>query len=249
MPELSIVAAIALSFLIAGIVKGTVGLGLPTISLGLMVLVVELPVAMTLVLVPSFVINVWQAATGGHARETLNRIWPLLSMVFGTVWIGTQALARIDLDLLSGLLGCLLVIHAIVNLAGIRYSVPRHKERGVGLITGVINGVLTGMTGSFTVPGVIYLQAIGLDRDRLIQAMGMLFLVSTVALAAALGSNNLIGLNDGLLSFAALVPAFVGVYAGRSIRQRLSEKLFQRVFLFALLVLGIYIVFSSALRF
>jgi uncharacterized membrane protein YfcA len=105
-----------------------------------------------------------------------------------------------------------------------------------------VNGVLTGMTGSYVVPGVLYLQGIGLARDQLIQAMGMLFLVSTIALGLALGSNDLLNAELGLLSAAALVPALIGMALGQSLRRRLPEPLFRRVFFTALLLLGGYII-------
>ncbi len=106
---------------------------------------------------------------------------------------------------------------------------------------GAINGVLTGMTGSFVVPGVMYLQALGLPRDMLIQAMGMLFTVSTLALAAALGGNGLLTAERGALSAAALLPAIIGMAAGRRIRRSLSEPQFRRLFFVSLLLLGAYI--------
>ena len=45
---------IALIFLLAGAVKGVVGLGLPTVSLGLLTVVFGLKGAMVLMIVPSF---------------------------------------------------------------------------------------------------------------------------------------------------------------------------------------------------
>jgi hypothetical protein len=108
-----------------------------------------------------------------------------------------------------------------------------------------MNGVLTGMTGSFVVPGVMYLQSIGLAKDALIQAMGMLFALSTMALALALKSNDLLTMEQGVASVTALLPAIAGMMFGRRIRQAISEKLFRKVFFIALLVLGAYIVFSA----
>ena len=105
-----------------------------------------------------------------------------------------------------------------------------------------MNGVLTGMTGSFVVPGVMYLQAIGLPRDMFIQAMGILFTASTVALAVALQGNNLLTAELGALSAAAILPALAGMIFGQRIRRTLSESKFRRVFFSALLVLGIYII-------
>ena len=107
-------------------------------------------------------------------------------MATATVWLGAGALTRVDVSWLSALLGLLLVIYAAVNLSGFRPALTVRQERWAGPLTGVANGVLTGMIGSFVVPGVLFLQAIGLSRDALVQAMGMLFALSTLALALAL---------------------------------------------------------------
>ena len=101
------------------------------------------------------------------------------------------------------------------------------------------------MTGSFVVPGVLFLQAIGLSRDMLIQAMGMLFTASTLALAFALRANDLLTMELGTLSAVALLPAIIGMALGQRVRQKLSEQLFRRVFFISLLMLGAYIIASA----
>ncbi len=235
------------TFLIAGAVKGIIGLGLPTLSLALLAVAIGLPEAMSLLLVPSFVTNLWQAAVGGHGRAILRRIWPFLVMAMATVWLGANALTRVDLSLLSALLGGLLVVYSTVNLIGYRFPLSARHEVWVGPLVGSVNGLLTGMTGSFVVPGVMFLQAIGLSRDMLIQAMGLLFAASTLALAFALQRNNLLTFELGALSAAALLPAIVGMVVGQHIRKVLPEQLFQRVFFVSLLLLGAYII-ANALR-
>ncbi|MCW5773582.1 MAG: sulfite exporter TauE/SafE family protein [Rhodospirillaceae bacterium] len=237
--------AILATFFLAGTVKGVIGLGLPTVSLGLLTVAIGLPQAMALLLLPSFVTNLWQALAGGHTRAVLRRLWPFLLMATATVWIGAAALVRADAALLSALLGLLLVTYGAVNLAGWRIAIPAAQETWLGPAFGTANGILTGMTGSFVVPGVMFLQAIGLPRDMLIQAMGMLFTASTLALAAALGGHGLLTGPLGLASALAVLPALAGMVAGQAIRRRLSERLFRRVFFAALLALGGYIVAAS----
>ena len=92
-------------------------------------------------------------------------------------------------------------------------------KNGWAPLAGLVNGVLTGMTGSFVVPGVMYLQALGLSRDALIQAMGMLFTVSTLALGFALQANDLLRMEHGALSTMALAPAVAGMVIGQRIRK------------------------------
>ena len=240
--DLSTVIVVAAVFVVAGTVKGVVGLGLPTVSLALLTVVFDLATAMALLLVPSFVTNCWQALVGGNGRTILCRLWPFLTMATVTVWLGAQALTRLEPSLLKGLLGLLLVLYALVNLIGFRLAISRPRETWLGPLLGTLNGVLTGMTGSFVVPGVMFLQAIGLPRDQLIQAMGMLFTVSTVALGLSLQQAHLLGPGEAILSAGAALPAVVGMVAGQAVRRHLSEQRFRMVFFSALLALGLYIV-------
>ena len=237
--------AVAATFLLAGTVKGVVGFGLPTVALALLTVAFGLPQAMALMLVPSFATNVWQAMSGGNAATILRRIWPFLLTATLTIWLGARALTRVDLHLLSALLGALLIVYAVVSLAGLRLTISDRRAVWAGPLIGAVNGVLTGMTGTFVVPGVMFLQAIGLPRDMLVQAMGMLFLVSTLALGVALQGNGFLTLELGGLSAVALLPALIGMALGQRLRQRLPEAAFRRVFFAALLVLGAYIIANA----
>ncbi len=233
------------TFVLAGMVKGIIGLGLPTVSLAILTVAIDLPTAMALLLIPSFVTNVWQALIGGNGKKVILRIWPFILMAGVTVSIGSMSLTRLNLSLLSALLGGLLIIYSAISLGGIRIQITESQVTPFGIVLGVVNGILTGMTGSFVVPGVMYLQAIDLKRDELIQAMGMLFTISTVALGLALHQNQFLNTEHGILSSAALIPAIIGMVLGRRIRIGLSEKRFRLIFFVSLLVLGGYLAVNS----
>jgi len=241
MPDPTIIGLIVIVFILAGMVKGVIGLGLPTISLVLLTLTIDSASAMALLLVPSFTTNVWQMVDGGNWTRVCRRIWPFLIAATVTVWLGALALTRVDTLLLTRLLGALIIVYAVLGLTGFRFSLSQDAQRWVGPVSGILNGVLTGMTGSFVFPGVFYLQSIGLSKNVLIQAMGMLFTVSTLALAFALSNNEMLTKELSILSTLAVIPALLGMYFGRLIRQRLSEKHFRTTFFVALLLLGLYI--------
>lgn len=245
MTEPLILSVIAATFLLAGGVKGVIGLGLPTVSLGVLTAAIDLTTAMALLIVPSFVTNLAQAVMGGNGRAILRRTWSFLLMATLTVWLGATALTRLDLSILSGLLGALLVIYAMFSLSGARLIIPEQREVWAGPLFGTANGILTGMTGSFVVPGVMYLQAIGLSRDVLVQAMGVLFTASTIALAVALEGNSLLTPALGLVSAAAVIPAVIGMVIGQRVRRRLSEARFRKIFFIGIFALGAYILISA----
>ena len=121
---------------------------------------------MALLLVPSFVTNLWQGVVGGNLLIILRRLWPFLAPAVLLVWAGAQVFAEADHRLITLLLGVLVGLYAALNLAGVRLNISQKQETWAGPALGAANGVLTGMTGSFVVPGVLFLQAIGLTRDQ-----------------------------------------------------------------------------------
>ena len=248
LPE-AITLLVMATFLLAGTVKGVIGLGLPTVSLAILTVAIDLPTAMALLLVPSFATNLWQASVGGNAASLWRRLWPFMLPAGLCVWIGALALQRIDLALLSALLGALLIVYASVSLAGLRLQPGIRQQSWAGPLAGLLNGLLTGMTGSFVVPGVIYLNAIGLTRDQLIQAMGMLFTLSTLALALSLGHIGMLNGAQIATSSIALLPAIAGMIIGQRLRRLFSERTFRRIFFCCLLLLGAYIAGSALLDF
>ena len=247
MPALdaNIIIIVIVTFLIAGLVKGVIGLGLPIISLAILVAKFDLATAMALLIVPSLVTNLWQSVVGDNLAYLLQRLWPFLLTASLTIWIGVLALSVIDMKLLTMLLGVLLIAYALISLSGFRPRISSASEHWTGSICGVINGLITGMTGSFVFPGVMYLQALNLDRHQLVQAMGILFCISTLMLGFALKTNNLLDIQSGSLSILAVIPALTGMWIGQAIRQRLSEQRFRVVFYWAISLLGIYIVARS----
>lgn len=242
-PESLIV--IGLTFFIAGSVKGVIGLGLPTVALALLTATYGLKPAMALLLIPSLVTNVWQGVVGGAFLVLMRRLWSMLLLICVATWFGVHVLAMADTALLSALLGGLLCLYAGLSLARVTVPGPGQTESWISPAIGLVNGVLTGMTGSFVVPSVIYLQALGLPRDAFVQAMGIVFSVSTLALAVSLGGQRFLSMELGAVSALAIVPAIVGMVFGQKIRRRLSEAVFRRVFFYAVLILGAYIIGRS----
>lgn len=234
-------------FALAGTVKGIIGLGLPSVSLGLLTMFMGLPSAIVLMLAPSFVTNAWQGLNGPHLRALCKRTGPFMLAATLTIIPVAVVAGRSNVHLLSALMGAALALYAIAGLAKPGWSVSSETERWAGPVVGAVNGVLTGLTGSFVVPGVAYLQALGLPRDALVQAMGVLFTMSTAVLGATLAVAGSVGEPTALtmplaaVSLGAVIPALLGMRAGQWLRGYLSETQFRRVFFWSLAVLGLSI--------
>lgn len=235
------------AFLVAGVVKGVVGFGFPIIVLIVLTLVIGLLDALAIIVIPTLATNIGQALTGSWLPQIFRRMWLyfLLAMIF--IFLTSFYIGEANIDLLTGLLGAVLVTFALTRLFNIRIFIHPKHEPALSVILGAINGTLTGFTGSFMVPSVLYMQALGFQRDMLIQAMGVFFAMSTLMLTISLGRNDLISRQQLMISLYALIPSFIGVYAGRWMRRRIDESVFQKMFLAAVLILGSYIMLRSVM--
>jgi uncharacterized membrane protein YfcA len=235
----SALAIVALTFFLSGIVKGGVGLGLPTVSLAVLTIAIGLQPAMALLLAPSFVTHVWQAVAGVHAWAILARLWLFMLAMAMTIWLGASLSASLRMWVLMSLLGVVLVTYAMIGLCDPRMSIATRRAVWVSPLAGLLTGVCTGLTGAFEALGAGSLQAVGLPRHQLVQAMAMLCTIATVGLAVALREQGLLTTELGLLSAGAVVPAVIGMRWGSRLRNKMSAARFRRVFFVMLLILGL----------
>lgn len=232
---------ISLIFLLAGLVRGVVGLGLPTVAVGLLGMMMAPREAAALLVVPSLVTNVWQLAAGPSAGLLARRLWPMLAgIAVGTLAGGMLLPASASLDAVAALGGALMMV-AAAGLASFTLHVPPSGERAASPVVGLVTGAVTAATGVFVIPAVPYLRGLRLGRDKMVQALGLAFTTSTIALAASLLLAGQFGMQAAGLSVYALLPALVGMMMGQWIRGRIRPALFRRCFFIGLLGLGLYL--------
>lgn len=232
---------VAAVFVLAGTVKGVIGLGLPTVSMGLLAIVLPPVEAAALLIVPSLLTNVWQMFGGPCLGRLVRRLAPMQIGIIAGTWAGAGWLAGDYAGLGSAALGIALVLYALTGLANVRFAIPPQAQLWLGPLTGAVTGLITAATGVFVIPAVPYLQAIGLEKEELVQALGLCFTVSTVALAVNLSSVVAPSTSLALAASGALAMALIGMGLGQVLRQRMHPTTFRRCFFGGLLALGIYL--------
>ncbi len=245
MPSLAEFVLIAAVFLLAGWVKGVVGMGLPTVAMGALGLVMPPVQAAALLVVPSLVTNVWQFVAGPSKQIVMRRFASMMLFVCLGTAIGIQFLTSGSSRWPSLALGSVLALYAVIALFLPKFSVPQKAEVRLSPIVGGVTGILAGATGVFVVPAVPYLSALGLTKDELIQALGLSFTVSTVALAVALGISGSFSSRILVVSAGAVVPALAGMFIGQHTRNRIEPAAFRKWFLVSMLLVGGYMVIRS----
>ena len=107
---------ICLIFILAGLVKGTVGFGLPTIGIGLGALISDIPTAMMLILAPTFLTNIIQIWSAGSLPDVINKSWAFLVGSILLVPLGLRAVVSMPAFPFERVLGLTILIYSLASL-------------------------------------------------------------------------------------------------------------------------------------
>ncbi|HVV62762.1 MAG TPA: sulfite exporter TauE/SafE family protein [Pseudolabrys sp.] len=247
MPDFFTLTVVFLTFLLAGAVKGVIGMGLPTVSIGLLGLLMTPAQAAAILVLPTLITNIWQSVAGRGFFTLLRRLWLLFAGIFVGSYISAVWLGSVNSPWASTALGVALVLYSALGLSNIHFTVPPQTEWWLAPIVGVLNGIVSAATGVFSLPALPYLHGLHLDRDDLVQALGLLFTVSTIALAAVLMHGGVLHYSAVGLSLVAVAASLLGMVLGQLVRDRVKPETFRLFFFIGLLLLGAHLALHGLL--
>lgn len=227
-------------FLLAGAVKGVTGMGLPTVAMSLLGLWMMPAQAAALLVVPALATNIAQCR-GPQLGALIARLWPGLTGLAALTVLAPGLGSAGQAEATGRWLGAILIAYGLLGLW--RPILPDLSGRGRWLSApiGAATGAVTALTAVFALPWVPYLQTLRLDKDAMVQALGLSFTVATLALAARLQLSARVGtveMPDAFAVFGALVGAFAGLWLGALLRGRLGGAAFQKALFMVFIVLG-----------
>lgn len=225
--------------LLAGTIKGLVGIGLPTASISLMTLFMEPRVAIALVLAPMVVSNAWQVWQMGEVRRALKDYAPFAVALAVGVFLTVMLTADVADQVIYLALGISIVAFSLVNL---RFSIPPMPARfdlPAQLGFGSAAGILGGLSGVWGAPLIIYLTARGAVKDEFVRASGLLIFVGSLPLVAGYVAQGLLTRELGMVSVLLIVPTLIGFTLGAKLRATMSNDRFRTVLLYVFLLMGL----------
>ena len=238
LPNVSIVG-ILLSLLIAGAVKGTIGIGTPIVGVPLLSLFLDIPSTLMLLSVSLILTNIPQALEGGRTGEALWSLLPVIAGLVPGILIGARTIAYVDARTANGIAGSALLLISILMLSSPKFQMTPGSSRWIGFTAGFLGGILTGVAAIGAPLVFAYLIAKGL-RAREFTKQASLFLVfSSGLLAIALTGARTFNTGDLLVSTAALIPVGIGMAFGRTIRDRIPPRVFKNIVLVAVMASGV----------
>tara|TARA_Y100001934_G_scaffold248530_1_gene309192 strand:- start:8 stop:760 length:753 start_codon:yes stop_codon:yes gene_type:complete len=237
--DLLVIAWCAVALFCGGLIKGTLGVGTPLLTVPLMALVLPAQMAVILMAIPVVVANLWQALKAGSLYASATRFWPVFISILVGTYGGVAILASINERALLLVVGAVVIAAAILQASSYRLNLTRSLEKPSGVFFGLASGVVGGLSSMFGPMLIIYLVSIpGLDKERFVATISFLYIACVVPWTIMLWWFGILHQDLALLSGLATIPVVVGLFVGEAFRKRVSDARFQKMVLIVLLLSG-----------
>ena len=237
--DLLVIAWCFIALLCGGLIKGTLGVGTPLLTVPLMALVLPAQTAVAIMAIPVVVANLWQASQAKRLAAVVSRFWPAFFAVLLGTYIGVAILSTIDERTLLLFVGIAVIVFTVLQASSYRFDLSPAMEKPVGMLFGLSSGVIGGVSSMFGPMLILYLTSVkNLDKNQFVGAISFLYVAAVVPWALILYAFGILDMRLGVLSIAATIPVTLGLIIGQKLRQRISEQRFHRLVLLILLASG-----------
>ncbi len=241
--EWSLIAILTAAFIVGGIVKGVVGLGLPMVSIAILLNFPPPLTVLGIIVAPIMVTNLWQSARLGSMLEPLKRFWPMIATGLVFLFIGAEMIVAMDTSVLFGLLGACVATFSVISLASPNMPPLRPEtEKWAGPLAGAMGGLLGGISTIWGPPMTMYFVMLKLPKDVFVRSVGTAWFAFSVPLAIAYWRNGIFTGDVVYMSLYACIPGMIGIRFGEAIRDRIDQDTFRKVLLVMLLLIGLNLI-------
>ena len=234
----SITAAVICSLIAAGLLKGTIGVGMPVVALPLLSLFIDVKSAAMLLSMPLIFSNLPQALEGGKTRRCLMQLMPVILGMIPGLFLGVRVLLALDANAAKMIAGLVLIGVGGVTLLAPKLQLQPRMVLPTGVTFGFFGGILGGIAA---MPGplvFIFLLAKGLRGKAFTKQASLYLVVSAGLLAILLTTSRQFSWLDVSVSAAALLPIVLGMYVGQHMRDKIAPETFTKLVLIAVIAAG-----------
>lgn len=236
--QATIVAAVLCSLIVAGFLKGTIGVGMPVVALPLLSLFIDVKSSAMLLSMPLIFSNIPQALEGGNTGRCLMRLMPVFLGMIPGLFLGVQVLLVLDANAAKTIAGLVLMGVAGVTLLAPKLQLQSRLVLPAGVAFGFFGGILGGIAAMAGPLVFIFLLAKGLSGKTFTKEASLYLVVSAGLLAILLTASRQFDWLDVLVSTAATLPVVLGMFAGQRLRDKIAPETFKKLVLIAVIAAG-----------
>tara|TARA_B100000963_G_scaffold50944_1_gene39064 strand:+ start:25 stop:783 length:759 start_codon:yes stop_codon:yes gene_type:complete len=236
---------VILIFFAGGLIKGLIGVGLPTVTLTLLSFIFDIKISISIILLPVILTNLYQMIDGKYLKKIVKNTKFFQISAFIFIFPGFYFLLLFNSNTILIILAVILIFNSILGLIKYEIQFKELRSKYYQLIIGSTTGVITGITGIYTMPFIFLIQSMQYTKNQIIQLMGLTFFIFACTQFLLFSFNDLINIKILILSSIACVPILMGVYLGTILRKKISEALFKLIFNLMLILMGVLLIIKT----
>lgn len=228
----------------AGLVKGVVGFGVPTVLMLGLSTIATAEVALAGLILPALVTNGWQALRQGPsaAWSSILRFGVFLAVLVSVLICAAQLVPVLPERLLLLIVGISVTLFVGLQIFGRELHLPSHGAGVIQAMFGALAGFLGGISGIWGPPTVAMLTAMRTEKTEQIRVQGVIYGVGAVALLAGHTASGVLRSETAMLSAALIPTAMLGLWVGFQIQDRIDQPTFRKATLVLLLLAGLNLI-------
>jgi len=233
----TIIIIIILAVLAGGLVKGTLGFGMPMVALPIIAFIIPPTTAMILLCAPIFLTNFLQIKFKQGVSSY--RFLPMfLSLIIGLI-IGARLILEINVNTITQIIAVSIIFAALVNCFGIKIkNINKNHENTITSLIGFGSGILGGLSTFYGPPMLAYLVAVDLPKEKFVRTVSTMYFIGSFPLYGSLIYYGFATEEDLIFSLILIIPAFIAQQVGTKIRDKFNQKQFRICILITLIILG-----------
>ena len=234
----TIVVIIILAVLAGGLIKGTLGFGMPMVALPIIAFIVPATTAMILLCAPIFLTNFLQIKFKQGVSSY--RFLPMfVSLVIGLI-VGARLILEINLNTITQIIAVSIIFAALINCFGFKIQNPnKNREKIMTSIIGFGSGILGGLSTFYGPPMLAYLVASDLPKEKFVRTVSTMYFIGSFPLYGSLIYYGFATKQDLIFSLLLIIPAYIAQQIGTKIRDKINQDQFRTCILVTLIILGI----------
>lgn len=239
----AVVFMMLLIFLFSGVVKGFLGIGLPTAAMAFLTLIMEPTEAISLLTIPIIVTNFLQFTRSKERAQTARQYKYFALAIMASIFITAWNITNFPTGFLTATIGFAMIIFSANLLFGFSLPIGPGLRWQIGV--GILSGFLGGLSSIWSPTVAMYLMARNTPKEQFIAATGFLFLAGCLPLALGLYLSGVFTAATAVKSLMGLIVVLLGFRIGELLRGRVSQEFFRKFVLIAFLAMGLRLIVAG----
>jgi uncharacterized membrane protein YfcA len=236
---------IGFAYFIAGIVKGIIGIGLPTTAITIMTFFISPLVALGINLIPMTVTNIWQFSKADNPKKVIKDYKYFAFFLMFFILIASFFANAIGDNIVRLIFAFAVFMFVAINFFGFNFKMNPKNDKFWQSGLGTLGGLIGGAASIWAVPVTIYLLMKNVKPKQFVDVSGFLITIGCIPVSVGYIATGVFQANMFVFGVLGSVTAVIGFQLGAKLRDKIDPKTFKDLLLLFFIVAAFKMIIQS----